>query len=1210
MAAGSFNLGTLFQQLKLDVSQFLQGMKTAVAAVDSLQSKLNQIHMNPQTIQEEIATAFDMSEPLEEIKQAVDKSIPEATKQAVNKTKKSVDDLGKMWEDDAQQRIKLAKEADKEILKSIEEKTKNLNAANEQAQKDQAKHEAEIMKLAQQRARTEEVENAKRIKDLSKVDAEKMRSLELATKAEEAEVEKRIKLKSKEDADRLKEMEKREKAEASTAAKSSKIWETYNRVTTKYFNNIEGEIEENAIHNETVTRKAALAMDKTWRGTVGRMKQSLREWFADATKNFSGIQDTANASFTQIIGGIAKMSLGFFVAMQMTQVFQLAIKGLTALVKGAIASFAQLEEQTINVARSLVISGQVGAKSFKSILPAAKAMTLELRKMGAEAGVSQDEFALMSQRLIQLGFGWKQAAKFAQVAAMTYKLNFGAFGQFFIVQQELTDLVTGNLEKSATMIRLIGARAVEEIRQLVMDDQQEKAIERLNQALGNTEEQFNILKRQIDNLTQQVSESFSAAAGGTKFGTALAEAWRDLLSQVNDDLREGGILWLAIQGAVGIVSTLVFALSKALQAINLTVGSVVLSLRAAYSWITESSKSIDEQDRLWTKISNNVVFKKIKEFHEWGVKIRQTLLDIVSKVPDIAAKGDAVAARRAKARGKLEILRGEEEAISKTLDAELKTGQKILDLKKTGAQFGADAVTKAQVELSILKQNNALQQNNLMAARDRKIEELSLMIDADDELEKKRNIVGAEIDALTQEMKRLDVENQIAEIVEKEATLRGRLAEIQAETSNAQLLGRAQHELQMTRMRAQQTSLTEQIKEQGVAKRTEMRLDLEGIQKEMALLQSVYGVARAQKLTEFQTLMQRRDSLMIMMQQNKEAEAILLKNIDITKEIERQKSLLSIEDIRIEGRKGSAQIKFESDQLNLSQQILTKLEEQFNQQKLQLDLKKTLNTEERKSLAIMREQALLTFEQAAATETESDKKEAAKRILDEQLVKYNENLRVNIETLAVIEEQYDVLTRMKDLELTRELAQGLNNAVNTFLEGLVEGEEKAQELFKDFAKSFLKKAMGDTFEKMINSLVTKLESGIESVAQKLANAFGGTSGFWGAFLNGMMAIGMAALSSLFNQQKAEVESLADEAKDTIESVERTRGLIAGETQIRIAEISDNLSKALRPTNDILMRIERAILNQPTGTANYGSQPQRAVGQSYSITTEILSASRQ
>ena len=65
---------------------------------------------------------------------------------------------------------------------------------------------------------------------------------------------------------------------------------------------------------------------------------------------------------------------------------------------------------------------------------------------------------------------------------------------------------------------------------------------------------------------------------------------------------------------------------------------------------------------------------------------------------------------------------------------------------------------------------------------------------------------------------------------------------------------------------------------------------------------------------------------------------------------------------------------------------------------------------------------------------------------------------------------------------------------------------------------------------------------------------------------GGLGLAMLAVSSFLAKKKAEAEALTD---DAVVQEERVRGIVAGDAQIALGKMSENLLAALRPTNDIL-----------------------------------------
>jgi len=150
----------------------------------------------------------------------------------------------------------------------------------------------------------------------------------------------------------------------------------------------------------------------------------------------------------------------------------------------------------------------------------------------------------------------------------------------------------------------------------------------------------------------------------------------------------------------------------------------------------------------------------------------------------------------------------------------------------------------------------------------------------------------------------------------------------------------------------------------------------------------------------------------------------------------------------------------------------------------------------------------------------------------------------------------------------QELAQALTSGVQDLLTAFTEGGAKIGTTIQNMGKTIL--------ETSLKPLMAQIQESI----QKLISGLGSVGPWAGAALG----VAMVAIGGIFNKQKAEVESLGEGVKNNIESVERTRGLIAGDQSIAIAQLSDNLSMAFRPTNEILLRME-AVLR-----AIYGGGP--------------------
>ena len=148
-----------------------------------------------------------------------------------------------------------------------------------------------------------------------------------------------------------------------------------------------------------------------------------------------------------------------------------------------------------------------------------------------------------------------------------------------------------------------------------------------------------------------------------------------------------------------------------------------------------------------------------------------------------------------------------------------------------------------------------------------------------------------------------------------------------------------------------------------------------------------------------------------------------------------------------------------------------------------------------------------------------------------------------------------------------QMAQSLSQGVQTLFTAFSQGGAKIGEAIQGMGKTILDTALKPLMQQVMDS-IQKLISGLGNI---------------GPWAGAAIGLAMTAIGSLFNQQEAEVEALGDEVASNIQSVEKTRGLIAGDQSVQIQALSENLSMAFRPTNDILLRIE-ALVRMAAGAA--------------------------
>ena len=142
----------------------------------------------------------------------------------------------------------------------------------------------------------------------------------------------------------------------------------------------------------------------------------------------------------------------------------------------------------------------------------------------------------------------------------------------------------------------------------------------------------------------------------------------------------------------------------------------------------------------------------------------------------------------------------------------------------------------------------------------------------------------------------------------------------------------------------------------------------------------------------------------------------------------------------------------------------------------------------------------------------------------------------------------------------REMAQSLTSGITDLMAAFRQGSTDIGTAIQGMGQKILDTAL--------KPLMAQVTAALHELIQSL-----GSAGTWVA---GALGIAMVALGGLLHQVEAKVEQLGDKIATNIEQVERTRGLIAGEQQIAIQQLSANLSQAFRPTNEILLRCETLL----------------------------------
>jgi hypothetical protein len=137
-------------------------------------------------------------------------------------------------------------------------------------------------------------------------------------------------------------------------------------------------------------------------------------------------------------------------------------------------------------------------------------------------------------------------------------------------------------------------------------------------------------------------------------------------------------------------------------------------------------------------------------------------------------------------------------------------------------------------------------------------------------------------------------------------------------------------------------------------------------------------------------------------------------------------------------------------------------------------------------------------------------------------------------------------------------------------------------------------------EKSIDTVLTDLAQGLNDIIRSL----GGSAGLGGAISS---ALGFGALLLAGALQDTEVETSAADVASAVTSTQAVRGVVAGPTQIAVAEIGRTIQEAFVETNLILRRMLSVLVDQRTllagGAVAAGAGSSEAFGAG---TDEILS----
>lgn len=162
------------------------------------------------------------------------------------------------------------------------------------------------------------------------------------------------------------------------------------------------------------------------------------------------------------------------------------------------------------------------------------------------------------------------------------------------------------------------------------------------------------------------------------------------------------------------------------------------------------------------------------------------------------------------------------------------------------------------------------------------------------------------------------------------------------------------------------------------------------------------------------------------------------------------------------------------------------------------------------------------------------------------------------------EEEAD--TRFDELAstLADKVRESLTDAIKEFNEN--EGKVQVGRLFNNLFKSISEALVTNLINDMTKQLTESLKDGFKEVF-----SFAGEQA--GALATAATAAVAIVLQFLTKQSQDEIAVAKEGLQSVVEETERVRGIISGESTIKLKEVADNLREALMPTNDILRRIE-------------------------------------
>lgn len=217
---------------------------------------------------------------------------------------------------------------------------------------------------------------------------------------------------------------------------------------------------------------------------------------------------------------------------------------------------------------------------------------------------------------------------------------------------------------------------------------------------------------------------------------------------------------------------------------------------------------------------------------------------------------------------------------------------------------------------------------------------------------------------------------------------------------------------------------------------------------------------------------------------------------------------------------------------------------------------------------------------------------------DKRIREINQRLELLGQERAVgIPQKRETVEKKEQTEWVTGMATAFTDATRGMVDALMKGGKGITDVIKNLGQSMMEHALKPLFD--------QVEESMKQLFKGISEKFGAT----GQMVMGLIGAAIVGLSSFFGKKAAETEALGEKTKENIESAEKQRGLIAGESTIAIQKLSENLSSAFRPTNEILLRIEQILRATAGGSVNVSlpAAPQAGLGGDFSFS--VMGTSR-